>query len=120
MGLHFLVDEEGAGLSGVEVFSHNLRGAPKSGGGAGRQGRGNSSADGRVKGVRVESGEPAADSTSLGFEVFASPKDVLEIAQGVSTVVARNGDPIVQFGKLHFVVSAAGAGGIKIRAVFNR
>ena len=60
---------------------------------AGRAERGGAipHADGRVEGVRVESGEPAAYFPSLWFEVFASPHDVFKITRGLATVVAYDG-----------------------------
>ena len=100
LGLHFLKDKEGAGLFLVEFFSIDLGGSPESGRRPGREGRGDSSADGWVEGVRVKSGKAAANFASLWFKVLAPPHNVFKITWGVSTVITDGGNSIVQLREL--------------------
>ena len=67
--------------------------------GRAERGVGYTSPDGRVKGVRVKPGKEFAYLPSLGFEVLASPHDVVEVASWSPTVVAGGRNVVVQLGK---------------------
>ena len=101
-----------------ESLAVDLSLAPEGSIGYGYECRGDASTDGWVQGVRVKVGDSFAGFFTLWVKVGTPPDDVVEVAKGVTAIIAHRGDAVIKFSEFDFVVATSTPGGVEVANVF--